>query len=131
MIKRNLTVLAGVVLALGMANVAVAAKMPLKSYHQEMFTEADGSVDCSGCHGDQKKYTAPAVENCTTCHGSVEELAESTARPDHSHKYEPNPHDSLHYGTDLNCSYCHAEHKKPKVYCNQCHEFEYPEMQRK
>ncbi|MEC4724682.1 cytochrome c3 family protein [Shewanella sp. D64] len=28
------------------------------------------------------------------------------------------------------CSCCHQEHKESVVYCNQCHEFEYPKMKR-
>ncbi|ADN77336.1 tetraheme cytochrome c [Ferrimonas balearica DSM 9799] len=131
MMKRNLTLLAGLFLALGINHGAMAAKMPMKSYHQEMFTSADGSVDCQACHGDQKPFSAPATETCLGCHGPMEDLVDSTKRPGHGAEFEPNPHDSLHYGTDLNCAYCHAEHKKPQVYCNQCHEFKYPEMKRK
>lgn len=130
MLIRNLS-MAVVIAAVTMAAPAMAIKMPLKSYHKEMFTNDDGSVECSACHGDTKRYSFPDEAKCISCHGDKASLAEETARPGHGAEFEPNPHDSLHYGQDLSCVYCHSEHKKPKVYCNQCHEFKYPDMKRK
>ncbi|BDY06848.1 cytochrome c3 family protein [Ferrimonas sp. YFM] len=115
----------------GLSLPAMAAKMPLKSYHKEIFSDDKGNVECSSCHGDSKPYTIPDEDACLTCHGSKEDLAEETERPGHGAAYEPNPHDSLHYGQDLSCVYCHAQHKKTEVYCNNCHEFKYPELKRK
>lgn len=108
-----------------------ANAMKIKDYHQEIMTGDNGKVECSACHGDAKRKTIPDASACESCHGSVEDIAEQTKRPAGAgHDVEPNPHDSLHYGTDLPCTYCHMEHKESKVYCNQCHEFEYPDMKR-
>lgn len=112
-------------------SIPAANAMKLKDYHQEIMTGDNGKVDCSFCHGEAKRKTIPDASTCESCHGTPSYVAELTKRPaDAGHYVEPNPHDSLHYGTDLPCTYCHMEHKESKVYCNQCHEFEYPEMKR-
>ncbi|QIZ77605.1 cytochrome c3 family protein [Ferrimonas lipolytica] len=105
----------------------VVVANPIKSHHQEIMSE-NGKVDCTICHDSQKDFNVPSEDACIACHGSKADLAEATARDSHDHTVEPNPHDSLHYGQDLACSYCHAEHQKSEIYCNHCHEFEYPAM---
>ncbi|BCV67047.1 cytochrome c3 family protein [Shewanella carassii] len=108
-----------------------ANAMKIKDYHKEVMTAENGRVDCAACHGDAKRKTIPDATACEACHGTPEDVAKQTARPANAgHDVEPNPHDSLHYGTDLPCTYCHQEHKESKVYCNQCHEFTYPAMKR-
>lgn len=108
-----------------------ANAMKLKDYHKEIMTDDSGKIECAACHGDVKRKTIPEVSACESCHGTADDVAALTKRPaDAGHTVEPNPHDSMHYGTDLACTYCHQEHKKSKVYCNQCHEFEYPDMKR-
>ncbi len=108
-----------------------AQAMKLKDYHQEIMTDESGKIECNACHGETKRKTTPAMSVCESCHGSASEIAEQTKRPaDAGHSVEPNPHNSLHYGTDLPCTYCHQEHKESKIYCNQCHEFEYLKMKR-
>jgi len=108
-----------------------ASAVQMKDYHKEIMTNDNGKVECAACHGDAKRKTIPAASQCESCHGSSDDMAIQTARPeDAGHDVEPNPHDSLHYGTDLPCTYCHQEHKESTVYCNQCHEFEYPDMKR-
>jgi len=105
--------------------------MNIKDYHKDVMTSENGQVDCTACHGDVKRKTIPDAAVCANCHGSPQDVAKLTQRPEEAgHSVEPNPHDSLHYGTDLPCTYCHQEHKESKVYCNQCHEFTYPAMKR-
>lgn len=112
-------------------SIPMANAMKMKDYHKEIMTGDNGKVECSFCHGDVKRKTIPKASACQTCHGTPSDVAELTKRPANAgHDVEPNPHDSLHYGTDLPCTYCHQEHKESKVYCNQCHEFEYPDMKR-
>ncbi|WP_076408907.1 cytochrome c3 family protein [Shewanella sp. UCD-KL12] len=131
---KNLSVLSlSLTLAFSLATAfsPFANAMKIKDYHKEIMTDESGQVECAACHGDVKRKTIPQVSACESCHGSVEDVAAQTKRPaDAGHTVEPNPHDSMHYGTDLACTYCHQEHKQSKVYCNQCHEFEYPNMKR-
>lgn len=127
MLKPVFILLLGFMLATPMA----ANAMNIKDYHKEVMTDTNGKVDCAACHGDEKRKTVPDAARCSSCHGSPQDVANQTQRPaDAGHSVEPNPHDSLHYGTDLPCTYCHQEHKESKVYCNQCHEFTYPQMKR-
>ncbi|GLS82883.1 cytochrome c3 family protein [Paraferrimonas haliotis] len=130
MFTRKLLILACMLSVFGVANGALAAKMPLKSYHQEMFTDHNGNVDCAACHGVDKPKSPPATEDCLQCH-DLKDVVAATEPPAKTSEFEPNPHNSPHYAQDLDCSYCHAEHRKPKVYCNNCHEFKYPNMPRK
>jgi hypothetical protein len=111
--------------------IPAASAVQIKDYHKEIMTGDDGKIECAVCHGDVKRKTIPAASQCESCHGSSDNMAQLTSRPKNvGHDLEPNPHDSLHYGTDLPCSYCHQEHKQSKVYCNECHKFEYPDMKR-
>lgn len=111
--------------------IPAADAVQMKDYHKEIMTDDNGKVECAVCHGDAKRKTIPKVSECQSCHGDSEEVAALTARDENAgHDVEPNPHDSLHYGTDLPCTYCHQEHKESKVYCNECHEFAYPDMKR-
>lgn len=127
MLKPLYTLLLGCMLILPIT----ANSMNIKDYHKDVMTGTNGKVDCTACHGDAKRKTIPDATVCSRCHGSPEEVAKLTKRPEGAgHSVEPNPHDSLHYGTDLPCTYCHQEHKESKVYCNQCHEFTYPKMKR-
>lgn len=126
MLKPVFILLLSYMLAMPMA----ANAKNIKDYHKDVMT-TNGKVDCAVCHGDAKRKTIPDVATCTGCHGSPEEVAKQTQRPEGAgHSVEPNPHNSLHYGTDLSCTYCHQEHNESKVYCNQCHEFTYPKMKR-
>ncbi|WP_287195228.1 cytochrome c3 family protein [Syntrophothermus sp.] len=94
-------------------------------------------VRCQDCHKssyvDKAKegvkyitgqYETPLPElkvsqqECLKCHGSYEKIAERTA------KLEPNPHENPHYG-NLECNACHKMHRESKVYCAQCHTFDW------
>lgn len=73
-------------------------------------------VNCSGCHGGQKPNPGDKVktEQCQTCHGSYEKLAEITADKD------INMHDT-HLG-EMDCHQCHKAHSKPgALLCVECH----------
>ena len=93
---------------------ALARKMPLRSAHQL------AGVTCVNCHGKTKKPELPAMDKCVACHGSTAELAEKTAnvKPE-------NPHNSPHWGPDMDCNVCHHEHAKSENYCFYCHNFNF------
>ncbi|MFZ7110919.1 MAG: cytochrome c3 family protein [Desulfatiglandales bacterium] len=59
------------------------------------------------------------TKKCLECHGPLRNVAEMTAA------IEPNPHDSPHYGSELDCDLCHHQHKKSENFCNECHSFEF------
>jgi hypothetical protein len=92
---------------------SLAGKLPLSHVHQL------GGVTCVKCHGKTKKPQAVDTQVCESCHDPVK-LSEKTAavKPQ-------NPHTSPHYGTALNCTYCHRQHEKAENFCNQCHKFDF------
>ena len=71
-------------------------------------------VKCESCHkaGGTKP---PKTEDCQACHGNYDKLAKRTDKND------INPHDS--HVENPACGDCHSGHKKPKLLCDQCHEF--------
>ncbi len=73
-------------------------------------------IGCSGCHSDPEEPAAVASETCYECHGDPRAVADLTADVD------PNPHDSKHYGTDLDCDLCHRLHMPSVDFCAQCHD---------
>jgi DnaJ-class molecular chaperone len=92
---------------------SLAGKLPLSHVHQL------AGVTCVKCHGKTKKPQAIEPAVCESCHDPVK-LSEKTA------KVKPqNPHTSPHYGTALNCTYCHHQHEKAENFCNQCHKFDF------
>jgi hypothetical protein len=64
--------------------------------------------------GDATKVVSS--KDCLSCHESIEALAAATA------KLKPNPHDSPHYGKELDCELCHHEHSLSENFCAQCHD---------
>ncbi len=93
---------------------SLRGKMPGSHLH------AFRSVPCAGCHGQTKKPTAVAKSRCLVCHGSAAKVALKTqnAKPN-------NPHDSPHYGTELDCNFCHRQHAGSEDYCAKCHKFNF------
>ena len=89
----------------------ITDKMP--SSHAHMLA----GVSCQACHGQKPPYDKVDMKTCTACHPTGK-LAAAPAR-DH---FLPNPHNS-HYGTDVECSLCHHQHKKSEYMCTQCHDF--------
>lgn len=73
-------------------------------------------LTCTDCHltTTPKRLT---TEQCLSCHGSFEEVAEATKNLD------PDPHNSPHYGPELDCDLCHQEHSVSDNFCAQCHEW--------
>ena len=118
--------------AFAQSTAANAADAPLgksiKPYHSQVMP-ADSDESCETCHNTKKPIAAPLNDdNCLTCHGTPEEVAAQTEPPATTDHPQPNPHNSIHYGTDVPCSVCHSEHKKSELYCNNCHMFEFPNM---
>lgn len=74
---------------------------------------ASRSVPCASCHKTQP-MSKPANEDCFACHGNWEKLAERTDN-------DINPHAS--HVEDPACTDCHAGHKRPRLLCDECHEF--------
>jgi hypothetical protein len=97
----------------GGKSARLAGKLPLVHAHQL------SGVTCVKCHGESKKKEAVETEVCESCHDPVK-LAQKTARV----KPE-NPHTSPHYGTALNCTYCHHQHEPSENFCTQCHSFDF------
>ena len=91
---------------------ALTGRVPLDHLHGLK------GVTCAQCHGVGKRQAVPALEQCVSCHGSTAKLAEKTAnvKPE-------NPHDSPHWGPNMECTACHHVHEKSQSYCAYCHTF--------
>lgn len=75
-------------------------------------------ISCGDCHDGPKEAKPLSTAECLACHNSSEKVAEKTGARD------PNPHNSPHYGTTLDCDLCHRQHGKSENFCAQCHEWE-------
>lgn len=121
--KKNISVLAAALFAgLTMAASAASGAVP-EIKHQAV-------KDCTACHTQENAvagnaFVVPDNKACLACHGSYKALAELTKPAD---PHEPNPHASHHYGENIACTACHAEHKPSKVLCNDCHAFPFKAM---
>lgn len=75
-------------------------------------------ISCADCHGKAKKKKPVAADRCLECHGPATEVAKRTAavKPE-------NPHDSPHWGPQMDCTVCHRQHEAPVNWCNNCHAF--------
>lgn len=93
-------------------NRDIRGKLPGSHYHLL------ANITCEQCHQKLNEPEMPTMEQCVACHGSTAELAEKTkgVKP-------RNPHASPHYGTELDCNYCHHQHTKSENYCVRCHAF--------
>lgn len=108
---------------LALATGAQAATGQLKDHHKAL-------TDCAACHTPENAVggnalVVPDNKGCLACHGSWKDLAEKTKPAD---PHEPNPHASHHYGENMACTACHAEHKESRVLCNDCHAFPFKPM---
>lgn len=94
---------------------APAASHSLKPHHGKL------GFTCENCHqgGDPKQYQRLKTEDCLSCHGSAQKVANRTQFMDVNHT---NPHNSLHDKLDLDCYECHAEHKPSQNLCQTCHD---------
>ena len=84
--------------------------MTVKDHHR------DAGLSCQDCHESQPGTAGTQV--CLSCHGTFDDVARSTAA------MEPNPHDSVHYGPEVDCDLCHHEHRASENMCNSCHTFQ-------
>ncbi len=93
-------------------NRDIREKLPGSHYHLL------ANITCEQCHGKANEREVPTMEQCVACHGSTTKLAEKTkgGKP-------RNPHISPHYGTELDCNFCHHQHTRSENYCVQCHSF--------
>ncbi len=95
--------------------VSLTNKLPLSHAHQL------SGIACSDCHGDQDPPKPVEKAQCVTCHDEQELIR----RTEYLRVIEANPHDSPHYGTDLDCNMCHYEHAESELFCAQCHDFDF------
>jgi hypothetical protein len=86
---------------------------PVKTSKHKKYAE----LTCNDCHLKTKPEPL-TTEQCLSCHGSLEKVAEATKDLD------PDPHNSPHYGPELDCDLCHHEHSVSENFCAQCHEWE-------
>jgi hypothetical protein len=91
---------------------SLRTKMPLGHLHHLQ------GVSCQDCHGDSGEYDYLETADCLACHESAEAVAKLTE----GHA-EENPHNSPHYGMDLDCELCHHAHEESENYCAQCHDW--------
>lgn len=75
-------------------------------------------LNCASCHKENPPSVAVKMEQCFTCHGDYDKLADKT-----DGKGSHNPHAS-HNG-DLPCESCHHMHMPSVNFCAQCHQFEF------
>lgn len=76
-------------------------------------------MTCGDCHEDIDDPEIVPPDKCLDCHGPAEELAKMTET------LSPNPHNSPHYGPELDCDLCHHIHEESENFCNECHSFEF------
>ena len=75
-------------------------------------------IGCVDCHQNNSSPEPVSTEKCLSCHGSFHQVAARTADSD------PNPHNSLHYGIEVDCDLCHHQHCNSENFCSQCHEWQ-------
>ena len=86
---------------------------------QGAMRHAEKGVACASCHGADNSVAYPSIDQCRTCH-DPKAVAEKT-----KNVKPQNPHQSPHYGTELDCVLCHVQHGETENYCDQCHTFKY------
>lgn len=85
----------------------------VRSYHREK------GVVCEYCHTVRSPTKAATSARCSWCHGSPEFIATVTGH------LNPNPHNSVHWGPNLECDLCHRAHEPSVNYCSTCHHSEF------
>lgn len=104
----------GTILAAGTGLAADNHQKKMKAHHQ--------GNSCEECHGVQNPDKPADDQGCLECHDSGQHVAQLTAG------LEYNPHDSPHYGTEVDCTACHREHSPSEVMCYECHLFRFREL---
>lgn len=74
-------------------------------------------ITCRKCHGAAMPESTVNKEQCFTCHGSYEKLAERS----NFHTGTLYPHFTPE---PMECNLCHKGHEKSAVFCTQCHQVE-------
>lgn len=105
-----------IALAAAFAVSLALASGPAAAKGMADFHTAHG-MKCVACH--KTKDTMPTTATCTACHPK-DKLVAST-----KNVKPTNPHNSPHYGADLDCTNCHVGHEKSENYCAQCHNFKF------
>ncbi len=75
-------------------------------------------VKCEGCHKETPPAKRVKTEQCQSCHGDYQKLAERTK------DMKPNNVHANHLG-DIDCRECHQGHKADKLACDECHQFKF------
>lgn len=91
-----------------------------RSYHARHYEKGR----CEACHVEKEPTGYPPDDACLKCH-EMDEIVAATARTAEDEVWQ-NPHNNLHYGTEVPCSECHGEHSNKAPMCTNCHNFEYP-----
>jgi hypothetical protein len=94
-------------------------KSSLKGKIPADHTHRLNGVSCEKCHGSGGAPQPVMTEQCLTCHGTAESVAQKTSL------VKPNPHNNPHLGTSLDCDLCHHQHAKSENYCSKCHMYKY------
>ncbi len=90
-----------------------------RSYHALQYKQGN----CQACHSEKRPRGYPEDDACEGCH-SVEALVDLTARAADDELWQ-NPHNNLHWGTEMPCGECHGEHSNKEPMCVDCHSFKY------
>ncbi|WGW05988.1 cytochrome c3 family protein [Tropicibacter oceani] len=77
-------------------------------------------LGCADCHADPEDADEPEMAVCTSCHGTLPEIAAQTADV-----VPTNPHDSPHGEPYAQCGLCHYQHEPPDNFCATCHDFDF------
>ena len=92
----------------------LSAKIPLSHIHLA------NDMACMDCH-DQKPFALVSTDRCRECHGDPDEISALTRS-----EAAFNPHESPHYGNDMDCDLCHHLHAKSENICGDCHDIKTP-----
>lgn len=76
-------------------------------------------VSCAGCHKEATPPEFVGTDQCISCH-KLNDLVEAT-----KDNKEANPHNSPHYGPELDCDLCHHAHETSENFCSECHDFKF------
>lgn len=114
--------------SLMVASMALSATTVMAT--PQMMQKHQAIKDCATCHTKENAvagnaFVVPSDKTCIGCHGDYKALAAKTKPAD---PHDPNPHASHHYGTNMSCTACHAEHKESRVLCNDCHNFPFKKI---
>lgn len=91
-----------------------------RAYHEELYVKRK---KCRNCHSEMEPEGYPEDGECVRCH-ELEEIIPAMMPEDDEDRWQ-NPHNNLHYGTDVPCVECHGEHAEKPPLCANCHNFEF------